>query len=291
LHAFDYAAPTSVKEAVSLLGRHGKDARILAGGTDIISQMKEGRRRVKLLVDAKKIPEANELSYGPRKGLRIGAAVPCARIYDDPAVSASYPALIDAVSLVGSIQIQSRATLAGNLCNASPAADTVPAMVVLGARARLIGPRGERLVPVEDFCTAPGQTILDEDEFVLSLDFPSPKARSGAHFLRFIPRNEMDIAVTNAAASVVLDKEGSGAVSARVALGAVAPTVLLLDEAADVLTKNGLSDEVIDLAAGIARKAARPITDMRGTEAQRIHLAGVLTRRAIKGAVARAQAS
>jgi CO/xanthine dehydrogenase FAD-binding subunit len=291
LHAFDYAAPATVKEAVALLGRHGKTARILAGGTDIITQMKEGRRRVNVLVDVKKIPEANEISYGPRKGLRIGAAVPCARIYDDPAVSASYPALIDAVSLVGSIQIQSRATLAGNLCNASPAADTVPAMVVLGAQARVVGPRGERLVPVEAFCMAPGQTVLKEDELVLSLDFPAPRTRSGAHFLRFIPRNEMDIAVANAAAQVVLDKGGSSVISARIAVGAVAPTVLLLDGAADALMMNGLSDEAIDQAAGIARDTARPITDMRGTEAQRVHLAGVLTRRAIKGAVARAQAS
>ena len=291
MHAFDYAAPTTVKEAVALLGRHGKNARILAGGTDIIAQMKEGRRRVNVLVDVKKIPEANEINYGPRKGLRVGAAVPCARIYDDPAVSVSYPALIDAVSLVGSIQIQSRATLAGNLCNASPAADTIPAMAVLGARARVVGPRGERLVPVEEFCTAPGQTVLKDDELVLSLDFPAPRTRSGAHFLRFIPRNEMDIAVTNAAAQVVLDKGGSSVVSARIAVGAVAPIVLMLDGAADALTKNGLSDEAIDQAAGIARKSARPITDMRGTEAQRIHLAGVLTRRAIKGAAARAQAS
>jgi carbon-monoxide dehydrogenase medium subunit len=164
-------------------------------------------------------------------------------------------------------------------------------MIALEARARVVGPRGERLVAVEEFCISPGQTVLKDGEFVLSIDFPAPKARSGAHFLRFIPRNEMDIAVTNAAVSVQLDKSGARVVSARVAVGAVAPTVLFLTEAADALSGKDVWDEAVEQAAEIARKSARPITDMRGTIEQRIHLAGVLTRRAAKGALDRAQAS
>ena len=291
MYAFDYRAPESVGEVVSLLAEHGKDARILAGGTDIIAQLKEGRRRLKVLVDIKGISEANELSYAPGKGLRIGAAVPCCRVYEDEAVAARYPALIDATSLVGSIQIQGRATIAGNLCNASPAADTVPAIIALGAAANVVGPKGQRLVAAEGFCTGPGQTVLADDEFLLSIGIPDPAPNAGSRFLRSIPRNEMDIAVTNAAASVVLDAAKASVTSARIAVGAVAPTVLFLPDAAEPLTRNGITDEAIDEAAEVARKAARPIADMRGTIEQRLHLAGVLTRRAIRGALERAQAS
>ncbi len=288
MHAFDYVAPQTVAEAVAVLSENGSEARMLAGGSDIIAQLKEGRRRVKVLVDVKKIPEANELSFDPEEGLTIGAGVSCCDVYENEHVASNYPALADSTELIGSIQIQGRATIGGNLCNASPAADTIPTLIVLGATAKTAGPDGEREVAVEDFCTAPGQTVMQDGEFLVSVHFPAPAANSGAYFLRFIPRNEMDIAVVNAAASVTLNAEKNAFASARIAVGAVAPVPLYLPEAGEALAGNEVSDETIEKAAEIARQSARPITDMRGTIEQRIHLAGVLTRRAVRGAVERA---
>ncbi|MBI4552198.1 MAG: xanthine dehydrogenase family protein subunit M [Candidatus Latescibacteria bacterium] len=291
MYDFDYASPRSVREAVSLLERRGDDARVLSGGTDLIVQLREGRRKAGLVVDIKEIPEVNDLSYGPRQGLRLGAAVPCYKIYGNETVQKLYPGLIDAVSLVGGIQIQGRATVGGNLCNASPAADTIPPLIVLGAACVIAGPQGTRTVPVEDFCIAPGRTVLQRGEFLLSLRIPPPLKNSGAFYLRFIPRNEMDIAVVGAGASVVLGKRRTVFVSARVALGAVAPTPLFVREAGDALAEKPVSDESIQQAAEIARAAARPISDMRGTADHRRHLVGVLTRRALEGAIRRAKES
>ncbi|MDE2999394.1 MAG: xanthine dehydrogenase family protein subunit M [Gemmatimonadota bacterium] len=289
MHAFDYVAPQSVDEAVAVLSENGSDARMLAGGSDIIAQLKEGRRQVKVLVDVKKIPAANELAFDPSEGLTIGAGVSCCDVYENDDVASNYPALVDSTELIGSIQIQGRATIGGNLCNASPAADTIPTLIVLGATARIAGPEGEREVAVEDFCTAPGQTVLRDGEFLVSLHFPPPAANSGAYFLRFIPRNEMDIAVVNAAAYVELNAEKNAFESARIAVGAVAPVPLYLAAAGAALAGIEVSDQSIETAAEIARQSARPITDMRGTIEQRVHLAGVLTRRAVCGAVERAR--
>ncbi|MCE2438643.1 MAG: xanthine dehydrogenase family protein subunit M [Candidatus Latescibacteria bacterium] len=288
MYAFDYVAPQTVEEAVAVLSENGSDARMLAGGSDIIAQLKEGRREVKVLVDVKKIPAANELAFNSRQGLTIGAGVSCCDIYENEHVASNYPALVDSTELIGSIQIQGRATIGGNLCNASPAADTIPTLIVLGATAKIAGLGGVREVAVEDFCTAPGQTVLQGGEFLVSLHFPPPAANSGAYFLRFIPRNEMDIAVVNAAASVVLDAGKNAFESARIAVGAVAPVPLYLPAAGAALAGSDVSDQSIEMAAEIARQSARPITDMRGTIEQRVHLAGVLTRRAVRGAVERA---
>lgn len=289
MQAFEYASAKTISEAVSLLSQKGEKARILAGGTDIIVQVREGRRQVELLVDIKEIPEANELSYDPEKGLQIGAAVPCYRIYENELVAKSYPGLIDSVSIIGGIQIQSRATLGGNLCNASPAADSIPSLIVYGAVCNIAGADGTRQVPIEDFCIAPGRTVLKNGEFLVSFQLPPPKKNSGAYYLRFIPRNEMDIAVVGAGASVVLDEALSSLVEARIALGAVAPTPLLVREAADLLRGKPVSDEAIAAAAEAAQAAARPISDMRGSANQRRHLVGVLTRRTLKGAIERAK--
>jgi carbon-monoxide dehydrogenase medium subunit len=287
LQAFDYAAVRSVDEAVSLLGQHGDQARVLAGGTDIIVQVREGRRQVAMLVDVKGIPEVNQLAYDTSQGLTIGAAVPCYKIYEREDIAAAYPGLIDAVALVGGIQIQGRATVGGNLCNASPAADTTPALIVHYATCVIAGPQGRREIPVEQFCTGPGRTALQTGEFLVSLRMPPPQPNSGAHYLRFIPRNEMDIAVVGAGASVVLNREHTSFVSARVALGAVAPTPLLVEMAAAALVGKPASDDIIQQAAEAAQAAARPIDDMRGTAAYRRHLVGVLTRRALRGAIQR----
>ncbi len=289
MHAFDYATPESVADAVVMLSDHGENACVLAGGTDLIVQLRENRRRTDLVVDVKRIAELNELSYDAAEGLTIGAAVPCYRIYGDGEIAAAYPGLMDAARLVGGTGIQGRASLGGNLCNASPAGDTIPPMIVLGGEAGIAGPGGTRRVAVEDFCTAPGRTVLGDGEFLVSLHFPAPAPNSGAFYRRFIPRNEMDIAVVGVGASVVLSGDGSSFVSARIAVGAVAPTPLFVREAGDALAGQPVSDEAIRRAADIARDAARPISDMRGTAEYRKHLTSVLTRRVVEGAVQRAK--
>jgi CO/xanthine dehydrogenase FAD-binding subunit len=289
--AIAYAAPHTVAEAVGLLAEHGDRARVLAGGTDILVQLREGRRDLDLLVDVKNIPEVNELAFDPEQGLRIGAAVPCCRIYEDAAIRQAYPGLIDAVSLVGGIQIQSRASLGGNLCNASPAADTIPPLIAHEAVCVVAGPDGSRQTPVERFCTAPGRTILGRGQFLVSLRVPPPRPRTGAAYLRFIPRNEMDIAVVGAGVSVTLDESRSRCVAARIALAAVAPTPLLVPEASAALVDGALTDALLDRAVSLAQAAARPISDMRGDADYRRHLVGVLTRRALHGAISRAKES
>jgi carbon-monoxide dehydrogenase medium subunit len=287
----DYAAPKTVAEAVALLAEKADRARILAGGTDIIVQVREHRRDLDVLVDVKNIPEVNELAYDARQGLRMGAAVPCYRIYEHAAIAKAYPGLIDAVSLIGGIQIQSRASVGGNLCNASPAADAIPALIAHCAVCVIAGPKGSREVPVEQFCTAPGRTVLDRGEFLLSLRLPAPPKRFGAAYVRFIPRNEMDIAVAGAGVSVTLDETKSKCTAARIALAAVAPTPLLVPDAGSVLVDGALNDGLIDKAASIARASAKPISDMRGDADYRRHLVGVLTKRALQIALQRARES
>jgi len=286
---FQYARASSISELVSLLLSDEDGTRILAGGTDLLAQLREGRKKARVLVDIKELPEANQLSYDPQAGLVIGAAVPCFRILKNAAITSNYSGLIDAVELIGGVQIQGRATLGGNLCNSSPAADSIPALIVHGARCTIAGPDGMRQVAVEDFCTAPGQSVLRRGEFLVSLQLPPPQPRSGSHYLRFIPRNEMDIAVVGAGASVILAESLTVIASARIALGAVAPTPLIVPEAMDYLSNREISSEAILEAVRLAQVASRPITDLRGTAAHRLHLVGALTRRALEKAIQRAQ--
>ena len=285
----DYAAPGSVGDAVALLSEHGDRARPLAGGTDILVELRVGRRDIDLLVDVKGIPELNEISYDPSGGLTLGAAVECYRIYGDAAVSDAYPGIIDFASLIGGTQIQGRASVGGNLCNAAPSGDSIPALIALGATAKIAGADGTREVPVEDFCLAPRQTVLQPGELLVSLHFPAPVAGSGARYIRFIPRNEMDIAVAGAGVSVVLDN--GNIKSARVALASVAPTPLFVKEAGDALAGQPATDESVRVASQLASEAASPITDMRGTIEFRKQLCEVLTRRALHTAIERAKES
>ena len=288
MRAIEYAAPGSIDEAVSILARHGAEARVLSGGTDIMVQAREGRRPVAVLVDAKSIPEANELRFEPDGSLYVGAAVPCAVIYEHEEIRRRFPALIDSASLIGGIQIQSRASLGGNLCNSSPAADSIPTLIALDTTCQIAGPNGRREVPAAQFCTGPGRNVLEDSEMLVALRFPAPAPRGGAAFERFIPRNEMDIAVCNAAAAIVLADDGRTFRSGRIAVGAVAPTPLLVEEAGAALAGQPVSAETMQRAAELASQAARPITDMRGSVAQRRHLASVLTRRVLEKAVERA---
>jgi CO/xanthine dehydrogenase FAD-binding subunit len=290
MRAIQYAAPETLPDAVALLERYGAGARVLAGGTDLIVQAREHVRDVDVFVDAKRIPELMELSFDPARGLTLGAAVPCHRIYESAAVTRRYPGLVDAASIIGGTAIQGRASVGGNLCNAGPAADSTPALIVLSAVARIAGPRGERELAVEEFCTAPGVNALQPGELLVSLRLPPPRPGSGARYLRFIPRNEMDIAEVGAGASVELDAGGTIR-AARVALGAVAPRPLFVPEVGAALVGKAPSEEVFAAAGAVAQAAARPITDQRGTAEHRRHLVGVLTKRALRGAVERARSA
>ncbi len=291
MQAFDYVRASSVDEVVSLLAQHGDQARVLSGGTDLLVALREGRRQAKLVIDVKTLPETTRIDYSPERGLEFGASVPCHRLYDDATLSAAYPGLMDSARLIGGTQIQGRASIGGNLCNASPAADSIPTLIAHAAICVVAGPNGTREVPVEEFCTAPGRTQLQNGEFLVSLRLPAPKPGFGAAYLRFIPRNEMDIAVVGAGAAVQLDESRTRFESARVALGAVAPTPLYIPAAGEALAGQPVNAESIERAAKIAQDAARPITDMRGTAEYRKHISGVLARRALEKAIERAKAS
>ena len=283
----DYEAPTSVREAVDLLNEAGDGARPLAGGTDILVQLRGRAYDLDLLVDVKSVPELNELTYDPDNGLTIGAAVPCYRIYGNSTVRSVYPGIVDAANIIGGTQIQGRASLGGNLCNAAPSADSVPAMIAYNGVARISGPNGSREVALEEFCTGVRQTVLERGEVLVAMHFPTPAANSGANYIRFIPRNEMDIAVAGAGVSVELDN--GNIKSARVTLASVAPTPLFVSEAGEAVAGKPATEETVRIASGLARDAAVPITDMRGTIEYRKHLCEVLTRRAMMTAIERAQ--
>jgi|TARA_B100000809_G_scaffold236197_1_gene255050 CO/xanthine dehydrogenase FAD-binding subunit len=287
LRPIEYVAAKTVQEAVKSLAEKGDAARPLAGGTDIIVQLRGGRRQLDRLVDMKAIPELNELTYNASSGLRIGAAVPCYRVYGDAAVASAYPGLIDAASLIGGIQIQGRGSIGGNLCNAAPSGDTIPALIAHSAVAEIAGPGGNREVPVEDFCTAPGRTVLQSGEILVAIRVPAPAAHFGACYIRFIPRNEMDIAVVGVGASMVLD--GNKVTACRIALASVAPIPVYATAAGAALVGKEATEENINAASEAAQAAATPISDMRGTAEYRTHLIGVLTRRALQSAIQRAK--
>ena len=287
---FAYAAPTSLGEAASLLAQANGTARLLAGGTDLIVQLREHLREADLVVDVKKIPELMKLDYSPQQGLRLGAAVPCYQIYEHQAVAAAYPALADAARIVGGWQIQSRASVGGNLCNSSPAGDTIAPLIALGARCVIAGQSGTREVAAAEFCTAPGKNVLKKGELLAEIVFPPSGEKSGSAYQRFIPRNEMDIAVAGAAAWVRLDAKGKIISQARVSICAVAPTPKFAEEASTWLEGKPATEDSFAAAGELAKRVASPINDMRGTIEFRVHLVGVLARRTLALAVERARA-
>jgi CO/xanthine dehydrogenase FAD-binding subunit len=286
MRPFEYVAPTTLREAYGILaGANGRIVRPLAGGTDLIDQLRVGRKRADVVMDVKRIPEMQRLTWEADGGILIGAAVPCVQVYEYPDVAQRYPALGEAARLIGSWQIQHRASLGGNICNAAPSADTAPPLLVYGAVAHIGGPRGERLVPLERFFTGPGQTVLAPDELLLAIHLPPPPPRSSSHYLRFIPREEMDIAVAGVASLVALAPDG-GIGQARIALAAVAPTPVRAREAEAVLEGRRPSRRLVEEAAERAVLATRPITDVRGSRAYRQELVKVLTRRTLLHALA-----
>ena len=281
-----YEAPRSVADAIKLM-QSDPGARVLAGGTDLLVQFRAGIRTPTAFIDVKRIPEFVGISVDS-SGLRLGAATSAAVVCEHQEVAGLWPGLVEAVHLIGSTQIQGRGTVGGNLCNASPAADSTCALIVNRAQCVIAGPNGERVVPVERFCVAPGRTVLESGELLVAVTVPRPAPRTADAYLRLIPRTEMDIAVVGAGVSVTLDADGT-CTAARVAIGAVAPTALLISEAAQALIGSRLDDAALARAADAARGAARPIDDKRGTVAYRRTVAGVLTRRAAAIAAARAR--
>jgi CO/xanthine dehydrogenase FAD-binding subunit len=285
---FAYAAPTSVEETVSILSGAKGIAKLLSGGTDLLVQLRSGRLRADLVVDTKRIPGMFAITARPVGGFSIGAATPGAALGEHAALRAAWPGVVEAATLIGSTQVQGRATLAGNLCNASPAADSVPALIAAGAVVVVVGPDGEREVAVEDVVVAPGRTSLARDEFVLAFRLPARPARAADAYLRLIPRTEMDIAVVGCGVNVTLAVDGTIA-QARVALGAVAPTPLLVAEAAAALVGHRLDEATLAALDTAAQAACRPIDDKRGTIEYRTRIAGVLARRAATIACNRAE--
>ena len=286
MHPFQYVAPSSVQETISVLAQHGSRARPMAGGTDVLVQTRVGRYELDAIVDVKGIAELMELRLHD-DGLHIGAAVPCYQLYEDASISAAYPGIMDAASLIGGIQIQSRASLGGNLCNAAPSADGICPLIVHSATAVIASPSGTSKLPVEEFCTGPGQTVLGDGNLLVALDIPKPPAGFGAAYERFIPRNEMDIAVAGVASAITLT--GGNVTAARIALASVGPTPINAAAAADSLLGKPLTDETIAEAAELASQAASPIDDMRGTVAHRLGLVRTLTRRTLAKAAERAR--
>jgi carbon-monoxide dehydrogenase medium subunit len=272
-----YHAAKTVKEAVKfMLAAKGK-GRILAGGTDLLVQMKSGVVAPGVIVDVKKIPEMTTIVE--KKGsFTIGAAAPAAVIGEHKKLKKTWPGVVEAVNLIGSTQVQGRASAGGNLCNASPAADSVPALVAAGCIVTVQGPKGKRNVPVEKFNAGPGKTTLKPGEIAVSLTLPARPKNSSDAYLRLIPRTEMDIAVVGCGVSLTM--KGDTCVAARVSLGAVAPTVLLVDKAGKALAGSKLDDKALDAAAAACSAACKPIDDKRGTIHYRTKIAGVLLKRA-----------
>ncbi|RWO76255.1 xanthine dehydrogenase family protein subunit M [Mesorhizobium sp.] len=281
-----YIRPLSIEDAVGQLAGSAGTAAILAGGSDLLVRMKGGFAEPKLIVDIKAIDGLSEIRE-TAEGFSIGAAVPCAVLGENTALKKAWPGVVEAAKLIGSKQVQGRCTIVGNLCNASPAADSVPALVAAGAKAVVVGPAGRRTIPVQSVPTAPGKTSLAKGEIIEAILLDKREPRSGDTYLRFIPRTEMDIAVVSAGVNLTLDEHGV-VKSARVALGAVAATVLLVEEAAEVLIGSRLDEATLERLAKVCAGACRPIDDKRGTIEFRRKVAGVLAQRAATSAYARA---
>ena len=282
-----YEAPETLEAAIALLRSETGEARVLAGGTDLLVQLKTDLVDPQLVVDIKKIRELREVRR-EAGGYRIGAAVTGAELREHPELKAVWPGVIEAANLIGSTQIQGRATLGGNLCNGSPAADSVPALIAAGATVTVAGPNGRRDVPVEDIVLGPRKLSIARDEIVVSFLLPPRPPRAADAYLRFIPRTEMDIAVVGAGVNLTLGEDGR-VTAARVGLGAVAARPLLVPAAAEALIGSALEDAAFAKFEEAVRAACQPIDDKRGTREFRIKVAGVMARRAALKAYERAR--
>ncbi|MFQ5860697.1 MAG: FAD binding domain-containing protein [Dehalococcoidia bacterium] len=287
MQPFAYVAPKTLDEAIAIMSEAEGEARPLVGGSDLIAQVKEGRRQPTVVVNVKEIPETNRLEFVEGEGLHIGSAVSCTATAAYAQVGELYPAIKESCLLVGSIQIQNRASIGGNICNAAPSADTVPALLTYEARAVIAGPKGRRELPLEQFFVGPGQTALERGELLVETVVPPPPPHSSSCYLRFIPREEMDIAVAGVGSLMILDPKTRQCTRARIALAAVAPTPIRAREVEALLEGKELTERLLQEAGELASQACRPISDVRGSAEYRLELVKVLTRRTLKGCLER----
>jgi len=280
MRLFDYMAPQSLDEAAQILSRTVGAVRAIAGGTDLVDQVRQGRREPSIVMDVKRIPELTKLDWEPGVGLHIGAATSCASVYEDSEVRERYPAIVESSMLIGAIQIQNRAALGGNVCNAAPSGDTIPSLLIYETKAIILGPNGLREVPLNGFFVGPGKTILADDEILVELLVPPPPPQSHSNYLRFIPRDEMDIAVVGVGSLVALSSSGTCS-AVRIALASVGPTPVRAAEAEGVMVDRIPSTALLADTSERAVLAAHPINDVRGTAEFRRELVKVLTRRTL----------
>jgi carbon-monoxide dehydrogenase medium subunit len=280
--------PTSVEECLRTLAERGPEARVVAGGTDLLVQLKNGMLRTGCVVDLSGVSQLRQFARANGSGLRIGAAVTARTLERDPGVKAAYPAIAESGALVGSVQVRNLATLGGNLCNAAPSADMAPPLLALDAEAVIAGPKGTRRVPFASFFLGVRRTVLQPGELLVEIAVPDPGPHSGGNYRRHTPRRELDIAVVGVASQLTLSK--GVCAKARIALAAVAPTPVRATAAERLLEGHPVTPELIERAAGAAVEAAHPISDQRGSADFRRHLVQVLTRRTLTTALARASA-
>lgn len=286
---FEYLEPTSLEEAISLLDKHWGQVRVLAGGTDLLVRLKQRVVRPQYVLNIKRVPELDKVSYGKRQGLRIGALTTIRAIETSPVIKEHYPVLAEAASVLGSVQVRNLATVGGNLCNASPSAEMPPGLLAYGAKARIVGPKGERTVPLDQFFLGPGQSCLQQGELLAEVLVPEPPPNTAGVYIKLSPRAAMDCAVVGVAAVVTL--ENGKCKDCRIALGAVAPTPLRPRSAEDLLRGQPLDPALREKAGQAAMEEATPITDVRGSAEYRKEMVKVLTRRAVQQAFQRAMAS
>lgn len=291
MRRFEYLAPQSLDEALALLKERGNGVKLLAGGTDLLVQMKEAGLHPSTVISLHALPELRGIEFSAAAGLRIGAGTDAATIEGHPVVRERYTALAEGAGIIGSVQTRNLATLGGNVCNAAPSADTTPPLVVLDAVAEVLGANGSREAPIEELFAGPGKTTLAPDEIVVAFRLPAHSPRTGSVYQRHTPRKIMDIAVVGVGIRLTLASSGDTIDEARICLGAVAPTVIRAPEAEQALAGQSPSDELFARAAELAQAAARPISDVRGSAEFRRHLVGVMTKRCLAIALERARGS
>ena len=287
---FDYLEARTLRRAISLLERHGNQARVVAGSTDFLIRWRQGAWNPQLVIDISKIKSLKRVSFNSRNGLRLGALATVHTIETDPIVREKYSALSAAASAFAGVQIRNLATVGGNVCNASPAGDMIPALLAFGARCRIAGPKGERWAPLDEFFVGPGNTILEQGEVLTELLLPTPASPSGSLYIKHSPRGAMDIATIGVASVISLGNGSGTCLDAKIALGAVAPTPIRAYSAERILRGQAITPELLLAAAQEAQRSAAPIDDVRGSAAHRRAMVSVLTQRTLKEAAAIAQA-
>ena len=291
MHRFDYYTPATVAEAVELLSTKGDGGKVLAGGTDLMPQMKERGRHPKYIVSIKNIEELRSVSYSASDGLTVGAGMRMTALQREASVKSNYDVIVQGAELIGSLQTQNLATIGGNVCNAAPSADAVPAFVILDAQAMIAGPNGSRTVPLTEVVTGPGMTSLAPNEMLTSLSVASPLPRSAGAYLRHVPRKELDIAVAGVGVYIQLDEAKERVTHARVCLASVAPIPMRAEQAEAALMGQAVTPELIEQAGQVAAGESRPISDQRGSAAFRRQLVKALTVKTLTDAVNRIKSS